>query len=148
MIRDVVSVSPDASIRDMLLLFADRKVSGAPVLDHGARLVGMVTIGDLLRHLEAHLPHAMDVFTFVSFYAEKTALSDRIKDSAGERVRTIMTARRLVSAGPGTGIDVIVDIFGRERFKKLPVINEQKEVLGVISRGDLIRYIVQDMLQP
>ncbi len=40
MIRDVISVRPDVSVRNMLLLFADRKVSGVPVLEDKTRLVG------------------------------------------------------------------------------------------------------------
>ena len=146
MIRDVISVRPDISVKDMLLLFADRKVSGVPVLENRIRLVGMVTIGDLLRNLEEHLPHTVDVFTFVSFYTERAALPDRVREIIGEPVRSIMTTRRLVTVSPATDIDEIIDIFARDRFKKLPVVNGQKEVVGVISRGDLIRHIVRDML--
>jgi len=147
MIRDVISVRPDMSIRDMLLLFADRKVSGVPVLENKTQLVGMVTIGDLLKHLEEHQSHTVDVFTFVFLYTEKKALPDRVRQVIGEPVRVIMTTRRLVTVRPQTEIDEIADIFARESFKKLPVVNERKEVVGVISRGDLIRHIVRSMLQ-
>ena len=147
MIRDVISVRPDVSVRNMLLLFADRKVSGVPVLEDKTRLVGMATIGDLLKHLEEHQPHTIDVFTFVSFYTERKALPDRVRQVMDEPVHVIMTARRLVTVRPETEIDQVADIFARERFKKLPVVNERKEVVGVISRGDLIRHIVRSMLQ-
>ena len=148
MIHDVVSVRSDVSIRDMLLLFADRKVSGVPVLEDHTRLVGMVTIGDLLKHLEEHQqPHTIDVFAFVFFYTERKALPDRVRQVIGEPVRVIMTTRRLVTVRPETDLDEVADIFARERFKKLPVVNERKEVVGVISRGDLIRHIVRSMLQ-
>lgn len=147
MIRDVIGVQADVSIREVLLLFADRKVSGVPVLGEDRRLVGMVTIGDLLKHLEGHSPHTTDVFTFVLYYAESKALPDRIKEVMDEPVRMIMTTRRLVTVRPDTGIEEVADIFARERFKKLPVVSERQEVVGVISRGDLIRQIVREMLQ-
>ncbi|MHB1683910.1 MAG: CBS domain-containing protein [Bacilli bacterium] len=42
-----------------------------------------------------------------------------------------MTTRHLVTVSPETEIDEIADTFARERFKKLPVVNERNEVVGV-----------------
>jgi len=47
MTRDIVSVSPELSIRDAMVLFSDRHISGAPVVAN-TRLVGVVTLTDLV----------------------------------------------------------------------------------------------------
>lgn len=146
MISDIVSVDPGATIREALLLFSDRKVSGAPVLGPDRRLAGMLTVGDVLKHLEAQNTHVVDVFSFVSYYSERIALPDRVHEVMIEPVSAIMTKRRLVTVAPGTPIEEVARIFSRERFKKLPVVQEDR-VVGVISRGDLVRHIVREMLR-
>jgi len=50
MTREVVTVSPDASVHDAATLMADRKVNRLPVVE-GQRLVGIVTRGDIVRSI-------------------------------------------------------------------------------------------------
>ncbi|WP_353740153.1 CBS domain-containing protein [Desulfotruncus arcticus] len=44
-----------------------------------------------------------------------------------------------------TRISKVAQIFSRRKFKKVPVVNEQK-IVGVVSRGDVVRYLVQKFL--
>ncbi len=147
MICDLIYVRPNALIRDVLLQFAERKVSGMPVLDQDRHLAGMITIGDILTHLQPHFSHTIDLLSFVTYYVEDTSLPELIQDGIMQPVHTMMTKRHLVTVAPTTPIEDISSIFSRQRFKKLPVVNDQAQVVGVISRGDLIRYIVKEILQ-
>lgn len=147
MIRDLIYVRPDALIRDVLLQFAERKVSGMPVLEQDQHLAGMITIGDILTHLQPHFSHTIDLLSFVTYYVEDTSLPELIQDGIMQPVRTMMTKRHLVTVAPTTSIEDISSIFSRQRFKKLPVVNDKAQVVGVISRGDLVRYIVKEILQ-
>lgn len=58
MTRDVVTVSPDISVRDAMELFAARHISGAPVVE-GGRVIGVVSTTDLL-DLASRIPAAPD----------------------------------------------------------------------------------------
>ena len=49
---DVVSVSPDHSVRHAARIMLDHRISGLPVVDDDGRLVGIVTEGDLMRRSE------------------------------------------------------------------------------------------------
>ncbi|MEK6295746.1 MAG: CBS domain-containing protein, partial [Paraburkholderia tropica] len=49
MTPNVVTVSPETSVRDAAKLLLDRRISGAPVLDAQGQLVGIISEGDLLR---------------------------------------------------------------------------------------------------
>ncbi len=53
MTRDVISISPDASLRDAGKIFREKRISGVPVINAGKELVGIVTTTDLLRMLHA-----------------------------------------------------------------------------------------------
>ncbi len=147
MITDVISVAPDASIRDLLLLFATHKVSGVPVLDSTRRLKGMVTVDDVLRHLRPHTSHTLDMGAFMSFYVRENTLPDRMRELIARPVSDVMTTGRLTVVKPDTELADIAEIFGERRFKKLPVVNDAHTVVGVVSRGDLTRYIVRELLK-
>ncbi len=146
MIADVISVFPEASIRDLLLLFATRKVSGVPVLDPDRRLKGMVTVGDVLRCLRPYKVHALDMDAFMSFYVDKKSLPDLIVEVIAQPVSDIMTASRLAVVKPYTDLAAVAELFGKQRVKKLPVVNDDRVVVGIVSGGDLMRYIVRELL--
>jgi len=57
MLRDLVTVAPDASVRDALALMLDRRVGCLPVIE-GERLVGILTRSDLMNLLMKFLPAA------------------------------------------------------------------------------------------
>ena len=52
MARDVVSVLPDASVREIASLMLARRISGVPVIDAEGRVLGIVSEGDLIRRPE------------------------------------------------------------------------------------------------
>jgi CBS domain-containing protein len=52
MTADVVSVSPNQSVRHAARLMLEHRISGRPVLDDDGRVVGIVTEGDLMRRSE------------------------------------------------------------------------------------------------
>ena len=147
MIREVISVRPDSSIKDLLLLFSNHKVSGVPVLDQDRHLVGMVTVGDVIRHMQPHFAYTVDLFTFVTFYVEQETLPEIVKQLIAQPVSTIMTKRHLATVEQDTDIERVLAIFAEQRFKKLPVKDGHERVVGVISRGELVRYIVSQLLQ-
>ncbi|MHB1682651.1 MAG: CBS domain-containing protein [Bacilli bacterium] len=147
MITDVISVFPDSSIRELLLLFAAHNVSGVPVLDPQRRLKGMVTISDVLRNLRPHTAHTLDMGVFMSFYVREKSLPDMMTELIARPVSEVMTTGRLSAVKPDTGLADIAEIFGEQRFKKLPVVNDAHVVVGVVSRGDLTRYIVRELLK-
>jgi CBS domain-containing protein len=49
MSRHVITVTADMSVAQLIQLFLDRRISGAPVVDHDGRLIGVVSKTDLVR---------------------------------------------------------------------------------------------------
>lgn len=146
MIRDVISIDPNASIRELLLLFAKRNVSGVIVTSKDDKLKGMVTVGDVFRHLQPQVNHSIDAITFMTFYTAQNSLPERVQVLLEEPVTKIMTSRQLIFTTVDAPLEEIIEVFAGRRFKKLPVLNTENKVIGVISRGDLLRFIVMEML--
>jgi CBS domain-containing protein len=115
---DVWSIAPDATVYEAIALMAQRGV-GALLVMEGDRLVGIVSERD---------------------YARKVILQDR--SSRDTLVSTIMT-KDVVSVRPDHSIEACMALMTEKRIRHLPVVDGE-QVIGILSIGDLVKYIIAD----
>ncbi|RHW42064.1 CBS domain-containing protein [Neobacillus notoginsengisoli] len=146
MITDVISASPDMTLAEVMALFVDKKVGGVPICGEDGELLGMVTDGDILRAIQ---PIDRQIFDFLLYmeYAEEKDVKSRLDDSADRTIISIAKKKNLVTVSPEDKMDKAVKLLSQHHFKKLPVIDKNNRVVGVISRGDVIRKIQATILK-
>ena len=115
---DVWSIAPDASVYDAIHLMAEKAVGALIVMD-GPNLVGVISERD---------------------YARKIILEGR--SSENTKISEIMSSE-VITAGPDNRIEECMAIMTERRIRHLPVL-DGNEVLGVISLGDLVKYIIAE----
>jgi IMP dehydrogenase len=108
MIVEPVTLPPDALVREALQLMAHYKVSGVPITDGDGILVGILTNRDL-----------------------------RFEDDVDQPVSALMTARNLVTAPVGTTLAEAEDILHRHKVEKLPVVDADGRLRGLITVKDI-----------
>lgn len=146
MITDVISATPEMKLSEVMALFVEKKIGGVPVCGENSELLGMVTDGDILRVIQ---PIDRQIFDFLLYmqYAEEKNLKSRLKDTADRIIISIAKTKNLVTVSPEDEMDKAVKLLSQHHFKKLPVIDENNKVVGVISRGDVIRKIQASILK-
>jgi len=112
MIVEPVTLPPDALVRDALELMARYKVSGIPVTDDRDILVGILTNRDL-----------------------------RFEDDVALPVSALMTTRNLVTAPVGTTLAEAEEILHRHKIEKLPVVDADGRLRGLITVKDIQKKI-------
>ncbi len=112
MIVEPVTLPPTATIADALALMANFRISGVPITDDGGRLVGILTNRDL-----------------------------RFEREVGQPVSTLMTARDLVTAPVGTTLAEAEAILHRHKIEKLPVVDAEGRLKGLITVKDIQKRI-------
>jgi CBS domain-containing protein len=112
--RDIVSVTPEHSVRDTVSLLAQKRIGAVPVMD-GGQVVGIFSERDVIHALEAHGPAALDAL-----------------------VGAVMTSPAItVDIGePAIGA---LSLMTRRRIRHLPVVQDGV-VVGLVSIGDLVKY--------
>jgi CBS domain-containing protein len=134
MSRQVVSIGPDAPIRDAIRLMLDHRISGLPVVDGVGKLVGILTEGDLLRRFETGTERQHR--RWLEFFLGPRRLAEDYVKTHGRRVEEIMT-RETVSIGPDTPVGELVEVMESRRIKRLPVLDGDA-LVGIVSRADLM----------
>src|SRR6266516_610174 len=108
MIVEPVTLPPGALVRDALELMAHYKVSGVPITDGEGVLVGILTNRDL-----------------------------RFETNVEQPVSALMTSRDLVTAPVGTTLAEAERILGRNKIEKLPVVDADGRLRGLITVKDI-----------
>jgi IMP dehydrogenase len=112
MIVEPLTLPPDARVADALALMARYHVSGVPITEEDGRLVGILTNRDL-----------------------------RFETDTEQPVSSLMTSRNLVTAPLGTTLGDAEEILHRHKIEKLPVVDEEGRLRGLITVKDIQKRI-------
>jgi CBS domain-containing protein len=131
MTREVVTVSPDALLKEAAILLVEHRISGLPVVDGDGRLHGVVSGSDLLVKEQGEPGGG-----WLRWLVDPMAVADRVKLDA-HLVREAMTAPAL-TIGPERRIAAAAKLMLAGRVHRLPVV-AGGSLVGIVSRSDLVR---------
>jgi len=110
MILDPITLGPDLSLRDAHVLMARFSISGVPIVENDGKLVGIVTNRDL-----------------------------QFESDLDQTIRSVMTSKSLVTAPEGTTLDQAERILHEHRIEKLPVVDGEGRLRGLITVKDIFK---------
>jgi CBS domain-containing protein len=139
---DVITIGPDATVRELADLLAQHEISGVPVVDAAGALVGIVTEGDvILQDAELHFPHYVQFLDGVIYLESVRKFEERFRKTFGNKVRDVMSTE-VVTVEPGSSIHELTTLMADNNINRLPVV-EDGRLVGIITRGDIVRAIAQ-----
>lgn len=145
MIKDVISVMKDTTVKELLQILVEKKIGGVPVIDANNKLLGVISDGDVIRYLKPKGRTVYDMFALV-LVSEKEELAYKLGYSISHSVEGIMRKKNIYTVHPDDNIEKALTIFSKYHFKKIPVVNKDSKVVGVVSRGDLINFITTRLI--
>jgi IMP dehydrogenase len=110
LILDPITLSPDSTIGEALMLMRENKIGGIPVVDGNKKLVGILTNRDL-----------------------------RFENNPNHKISSVMTKENLITAPEGTDLKKAELIFKQNKIEKLPVVNKSGALIGLITFGDILK---------
>ncbi len=110
MILDPVTLKENAVVSDALQLMKENKIGGIPVVDDNSVLKGIVTNRDL-----------------------------RFEKNKSRPINEVMTADRIITTSENTSLSVAEDILQENKIEKLPVIDSENKLIGLITFRDIIK---------
>jgi IMP dehydrogenase len=110
MIIDPITVKKDAIVSEILLMMKENSIGGIPVVDDENKLVGIVTNRDL-----------------------------RFERNVKRKVTEVMTSENLITTTEFTDFEKAADILQKYKIEKLPVVDENYKLVGLITYKDIIK---------
>jgi CBS domain-containing protein len=131
------TLGPDETVESAIKLFAESGISGAPVVEDGRRLVGIVTEGDLIfRDADIKAPGFLDILGGLIPLGSWDEYRKEALKSAGVTVDEVMT-RELITISPDASLAEASTTMADKRVKILPVA-EGDALHSVITRMDIL----------
>lgn len=141
MTKDVITVTEDENVERCASLLLEHNLSGLPVLDSGGELVGMVTEGDLIRRASRIKgPAVLEVLGGLIYLDSPKKFMDELKSAMGQRAGDVMT-RKIITIGPDQTIEEGATLLVEKKIKRLPVVDKEGKLLGIVSRRDIMGYL-------
>lgn len=138
------TLGPDDTVEAAIKLFAESGISGAPVVDGGGRLVGILTEGDLIfRDADVKAPGFLDILGGIIPLGNWDEYRHEALKSAGVTVDEVMTEDP-TTISPEASLAEASTIMAEKKIKILPV-TEVDALRGVITRMDIL---VLHLLKP
>ena len=132
MTSDVATVGESTPYREIVDLMTSRHVSAVPVVDEFRRVLGVISEADLLYKVELiGEPHERRIFEGRRRHAARVKADAMV---AGE----LMTAPA-VTAYAATPLVTAAKTMDAEHVKRLPVTDDLGRLVGIVSRGDLLK---------
>jgi CBS domain-containing protein len=130
MTREVRTVGPDASLKDVAALLAEHRIGGVPVVDEARRPLGVITKADIVMKELADPP-------------VKRGLFGRKKDDGTEAKAAARTAGEAMTApavtiSPAMPVTSAAAWMVESGINRLPVV-QREALVGIITRHDLVR---------
>lgn len=128
MTRDVISISSETSLTEAHQIMKSKQIRRLPVVDHG-KVVGIVTLGDV-RGAEPSMASSLSVW-------EVNELLAKLK------VGKIMT-RNPTTIERNASIGEAARVMLENKFSGLPVVDEQNQLVGIITESDIFRLVAAE----
>jgi CBS-domain-containing membrane protein len=145
MTTDVVVAAQDTPFHAVADLLIEHGVSGVPVVDEG-RVVGVVSETDLLYKEEFKQRYYGDDYRPPLRARLRHRLGEgghAVEKAQGEIAAELMTSPAIVTT-PDSAIVLAVRLMDRHGVKRLPVVDGDGRLVGIISRRDLLKAFVRD----
>ena len=141
---DVYAAHENDTVGDVLKMLVERKISGAPIINHENTVVGFISDGDIMKFIAKQDPRIIDMTSFITVWYDVESFDKKLEDLLAIDVMELATTK-VISVSDEEEIDEVARVLGKKKIKKVPVVHEGK-LVGVISRSTIIRYIVSKHL--
>jgi len=142
MTRDVAHVEPDTPVSEIVSLLIDRALRAVPVVDAEGRVVGIITDGDLLTRdvmdLSIEVQRALPLMERAAQIASLADQPHRAADLMTPNPITLTATTPLAQAAA---------VMAERKLKRLPVIDDHGQLVGMVSRYDLLKTIAEGLRQ-
>lgn len=144
MTKKVHTLELGTPVHDIFRLFLGNKIMGAPVIDKDRKVIGMVTERDLaVRQEDVKVPASVSLLGSVIYLEDLDTFNTLLKKKVGQLAADVMTTPVFTLPEEAT-LREILDFMEEHGINRVPVVNKNEELVGIITRSDILREISRE----
>jgi len=145
MTTEVVTFTPDENVQTAMQQLVDNNVDAGPVVDGSGKVIGMLSTGDLIvEEARVHFPTVVNFLGVnVTWPFDHKELDDSVSKALGATVGEVMSSDPITVDIVASVEDAATTMHDNE-ISRVPVVDGEGVLVGLIARGDIVRAIVQD----
>jgi len=137
MVRDVVTADKHEQIGEVLQRMRQKKLRMLPVVDDSGLVLGVFSTFSLLSHIVPDYIVSGDLDS-LSYAPDIGILSKHYEELSGQEMVSVMDDEPLCVHVHDSLLSVAASLVARARYEYVLVVNEQKQLQGIISSGDIL----------
>ncbi|MDB9521608.1 CBS domain-containing protein [Dolichospermum circinale CS-1225] len=139
MSRDPILVRPQTPLKEAIQILAEKRISGLPVIDDAGKLVGIISETDLMWQETGVTPPAYIMILDSVIYLQNPGTYERdLHKALGQTVGEVMS-KNPVAISPQKSLQEAAQLIQNHKVQRLPVLDNGGNVIGILTRGDIIR---------
>lgn len=138
--KNVITINKDRNIMELAKLFIKNKISGVPVVDKENTLLGIVSETDIVNFLKKDNISYKYVYIPLDLY--EAANLENKEALSNTKVEEIMHTW-VKKAKKETTENEIATIIGENKVNRVPIVDDDNKVIGIITRSDLIKSMMK-----
>jgi len=146
MSENVITISPEESIMDAIEKMAKNNVSGLIVVEN-EKVVGIISESDVIKFLSSGFPEIKTpinvTLSILQVLESGIKIMNEMKKIGKLKVKDLMN-KRVFSVKPEDTVLEAARIMSKKDVRRLPVIDENGKLVGVISRTDILKALVKE----
>jgi CBS domain-containing protein len=142
MVRDAITIHYSASIRELSRLLTENRITGIPVIDDDNRLVGMISMRDLIREEVRVLSASPEYHDIYDLFSSALNVEDPEVVSVRRMWVEEIMSRTLYTAVESTPVREICDIMTKARIHRVPILKDGK-LIGLVTAMAVIEAIAK-----
>lgn len=144
--RHPYAINESQKLQDLVRMLVDHKTSGVAVIDSSNKVTGFVSDGDIMKYLANSDQDLLDASLTLYRFTDPETFPERVGALFDMKVSSIMT-RAVIAVEEDLSIDQACQILSGNRIKKVPVVDDSGSLVGTLSRSDIVRMTLSDMVQ-
>lgn len=142
MTTPALSVRQERSIKEVLELLAEKRISGLPVTSEEGKIIGIISDTDIIRYAHSINVIALSNLSgWVSPYANITDLADirkGFKMLHTTLVSQVMT-KKVYFAKEDDPVTEVAMLMNKRKINRVPIVDKNEKLVGIIARSDMVQ---------
>jgi CBS domain-containing protein len=145
MTTDVLTFRPTDTVDAAARALSQRRLGGAPVVDGDGRVVGLLEDDDLIvQDTNLHVPTVISLFgAYLELPSALAHFERDLRKAVAATVADVMDADA-PTCSPDDTLETVATALHEGGGSRMAVVDEDGRLIGIVSRGDLVRAIVGD----